>query len=111
MTLKDLYENQDFRKEIGKAFDEAKPDGEEASFDLFIKTARKYGVETNENEIRAFMVSCMPVSDDELDKVSGGRGCGTFDNPCGKDQADYCGQPTVEYEERNGRCNFPDFAD
>ena len=70
MTFEELYENEDFRDEIEKIMREK--NNPQDMVEVLITEAEKHGVETDENEIHAYFVSKMPVSEDEMDKLAAG---------------------------------------
>lgn len=70
MTFEELYESEEFRSEIEKIMREKNAPQDMA--DILIAEAKKHGVETDENEINAYFVSKMPVSEDEMDKLAAG---------------------------------------
>jgi hypothetical protein len=72
MTLKELMGNDAFKKELEEAAKAAAPKNDKEYFEVIIREAAKHGVETNENELRAYAVSKMPVDEKELEDISGG---------------------------------------
>ena len=71
MTLAELYKNEEFRKQLEQQL-RAGVDSDDKAVEIIIATAAEHGVETNANEVRAYLVQAMPLSDDEMDKVAGG---------------------------------------
>ena len=70
MTFEELYENEEFRSEIEKIMREKNNPQDMA--EILVAEAKKHGVETDENEIHAYFVSKMPVSEDEMDNLAAG---------------------------------------
>ena len=66
MTLKELMGNDAFKKELEEAAKAAAPKNDKEYFEVIIREAAKHGVETNENELRAYAVSKMPVDEKSL---------------------------------------------
>ena len=72
MTFKELIENEKIKSEITEAVKSANPKNEAEYFKTIIAEAAERGVETNENEVRAYIVSKMPIDEEGMGKLSGG---------------------------------------
>ena len=72
MTFKELIENEKIKSEITETVKAAKPESEAEYLGVIIEEAAKRGVETNENEVRAYIVSKMPIGEENMGKLSGG---------------------------------------
>ncbi len=72
MTFKELIENEKIKSEITEAIKAADPKDEAEYLKILIEEAAKRGVETNENEVRAYIVSKMPIGEEGMEKLSGG---------------------------------------
>ena len=72
MTFKELLENEKFVNEIKEAAEKLSSENDEQLFDALLSAAEKYGVKATKEEILNAIVSKLPVSDEELDAVTGG---------------------------------------
>lgn len=97
MTFEELYENEEFRNEIEKIMRENES---QDMAEVLITEAKKHGVETDANEIHAYFVSKMPVSEDEMDKLAAG------DFNCGENAG--CFVSDKCFESQGGACVISD---
>ena len=83
MTFKELFENEEVRKEMCEALKKTDSKNDAEGIAFFIAEAEKRGVKATENEVRSCLVSKMSIDEDELDNISGGESwmCG-FNDQC-----------------------------
>ncbi len=73
MTLKELLENKAVKNEIEEAIKKTDPKNDAEWVAALIGKAKKHGIETNENEVRALLVDKMPIDEEAMETISGGR--------------------------------------
>ncbi len=71
MTLLELLKDEKVNKEFIEALKASDLKDEDGCIALLTAEAKKHGVEVNADEIKDFLAK-VPLSDDELDNVSGG---------------------------------------
>lgn len=71
MTLVELLKDEKVNKEIIDALKGADLKDEEGCITLITSEAKKHGVEVSADEVKDFLAK-VPLSDEELDNVSGG---------------------------------------
>ena len=73
MTLKELLENKDIKNEIEDAINKTNPQNDAEWVAALINEAKNHGIEANENEVRALLVAKMPIDEEAMENISGGR--------------------------------------
>lgn len=73
MTLKELLENKDIKNEIDEAIKKTDPQSDKEWVMALIDEAKNHGIETNENEVRALLVAKMPIDEESMDNIAGGK--------------------------------------
>ena len=73
MTLKELLADENIKKELDEAIKKTDPKNDKEWVEALIKEAGNRGIEINENEVRALLVSKMPIDEEAMDNIAGGK--------------------------------------
>ena len=73
MTIKELLTDKNIKNEIDEAIKKTEPKDDKDWIEALIKEAEKRGVETNENELRALLVEKMPIDEEAMENIAGGK--------------------------------------
>ncbi len=71
MTFLELLKDETLSEELLESIDNADLENDEECVEFIANEVKKHGVEVTKEEIQAFLEK-QPLSDDELDQVSGG---------------------------------------
>ncbi len=73
MTLKELLADESIKSEIDEAIKKTEPKNDKEWIEALVKEAANRGIEINENEIRALLVEKMPIDEEAMENIAGGR--------------------------------------